>query len=267
MAPPPVSYGYDAGIARITMKAGARHNCLTPAMVTGLHEGFDKAMRDGAELIVLSGEGPSFSSGGDVRAFLSHAEVGDLEDYARTLVGDLHAFILKMLDCDAPILAPLQGMVTGGALGLILASDLVVMADDAFLQPYYAQVGYSPDGGWTALLPECIGPRRALAIQLLNERISAAQACELGIAHALCPVAQLDAKIEAWVTRLQSMDQGSLASTKRLIWSTARRAEIARKLEAETENFVHLILRKDVEDRMRDFLSTLGKGKNELRSV
>ncbi|MFX5937574.1 enoyl-CoA hydratase/isomerase family protein, partial [Acinetobacter baumannii] len=86
---------------------------------------------------------------------------GERRLYAAALIGALTAVILRLLDLPCPLITALAGPVTGGSCGLVFTADLVVMGPRAFIQPYYVDVGFAPDGGWTALLPERIGPARA----------------------------------------------------------------------------------------------------------
>src|SRR3546814_9842631 len=71
--------------------------------------------------------------------------------------------------------------VTGGSLGLALACDIAVGGPGTSFAPWYTAVGFSPDGGWTGLLPERIGRARALDIQLLNRLVDADEAHRIGL--------------------------------------------------------------------------------------
>jgi hypothetical protein len=134
--------------------------------------------------------------------------------YADHVVGGLNRAILRLAALPCPVIAQVQGALTGGALGLVLAADLVAMDRAAFIQPYYVRVGFAPDGGWTAMLPARIGARRARAIQLLNTRLSALRRAALGTR----PVGQR--RSGRGGGRLagpaSDHDPGAMAATKRL---------------------------------------------------
>ena len=157
------------GAVRLVLDRPTRHNSLVPSLLADFHSALVAAIAARPIAIVLTGAGRSFSTGGDLGGF--QAEAADpvgLAAYADELVGALNDAILGLLACPVPIIAAVNGPVTGGSLGMVLAADLVAMADDAFIQPYYAEVGFAPDGGWTALLPERIGAARAAAILMLE---------------------------------------------------------------------------------------------------
>ncbi|HCR80727.1 MAG TPA: enoyl-CoA hydratase/isomerase family protein, partial [Alcanivorax sp.] len=100
----------------------------------------------------LDAEGRSFSTGGDVGGFYDTPRA-ERHDYASRVVGTLNAVILDLLSLPLPTVAAVHGMVTGGSVGLVLACDIVVAGPRASFAPWYTRVGYSPDGGWTALMP------------------------------------------------------------------------------------------------------------------
>ena len=108
-------------------------------------------------------------------------------DYAQEVVGLLNEVILALIDLPVPVVACVHGPVTGGSLGLVLAADLILVAPEASFTPYYSVIGPSPDGGWTAMLPAVIGEKRAAAVLMLNETISAEQAVAWGMAQRIVP--------------------------------------------------------------------------------
>lgn len=260
MTQPPLILTERVGAAwTVTLNRPDRHNALTAELIEALRAAIADRPDDAAAL-VLTGSGRSFSTGGDIGRFRAEAESADgLAAYADRTVGGLHAAVMDLLACPVPVIARVNGPVTGGALGLVLAADLVAMAEDAFLQPYYVDIGFAPDGGWTALLPERIGPARAAGLQLLNRRTSAAEAQRWGLATALAPRADLDRLVADWVAALAGKERDSLHTTRRLIWDDARRAAVGHRLEAERQAFVALVGRPEVRRRMDDFLANLKK--------
>ena len=231
-----------------------RHNALIPALIFDLRTAIAEAAKKDPTALVLSGRGSSFSTGGDLGGFLDHARSQiELRAYADLLVGGLHDTILDLLAFPAPVLASVNGPVTGGSTGLILAADLVAIADTAFVQPYYSQVGFGPDGGWTALLPDRIGTSRALAIQYRNTRISAAEALDLGLAAATGPAGELSATVDGWVSDLGKGFAQTHQVTRQNVWDDIRRADVRRRLDQEKHRFLDLIGRQGTLEGMKEF--------------
>lgn len=253
-----VSVESHGDVGWIWLERSARHNSLTPALVAELAEAAGGLACSDLVAVVLSGRGPSFSTGGDIDAFLAESDdPATLRAYAETVVGGLNEAILALSDLPMPLIARVNGPLTGGALGLALAADMTVMAEDAFIQPYYGTVGFAPDGGWTAMLPDRVGVSRAIALQCLNRRITAAEALEWGLADAVVPRADLDARIADWVASIDRMDPETLRESKRLIRNTAWRGRLIEGLRAEKAAFVKLIGREAAIGQMSAFVQSM----------
>lgn len=242
------------GVATLTLNRPARHNALVPELIDALDAALDSLAATPPAILVLRGAGRSFSTGGDVAAFASLPR-GARRAYAAGLVGALNQAILKLLALPCPVIAAVHGPVTGGSCGLLFASDLVAMGPRGFLQSYYADVGFSPDGGWTALLPERIGPARAGAIQMLNRRIGAGEAVALGIAQAAPAEDEFEAVIAGWLAALRGKVGPSLAATRALLMPPERLRAVADGLERERLSFLDLIETDETEAGMARFLA------------
>lgn len=248
----PVRMAVGDGVARVTLAAPGRCNALTAELLDALNDTLDRAAAEAPRALVLAAEGRHFSTGGDVARFAAEVAAGRGEAYARRTLGGLNAAMLRLMRMPCPVIACAQGAVTGGALGLLLAADLAVLGAGGFVQPYYAEVGFAPDGGWTALLPGRIGPARALEIQILNRRIDAGEAAALGIVQAVAVAPE--AQVEVWLDTLSRHVPGTLADTKRLIRDTEA---TERALAAELDAFTARIGTVEVRDGMARFLAGL----------
>ncbi|MCT4656172.1 MAG: enoyl-CoA hydratase/isomerase family protein [Cohaesibacter sp.] len=236
--------------ATLTLNRPEKHNSLVPELTAALNQHLAAlSKRSDLASVILNANGRSFSTGGDVKGFW---EAEDRITYSRELVGALNEAILALMALPCPVLANVHGPITGGSLGLMLAADLVAISPKTFAQPYYSVVGFAPDGGWTAILPDRIGARQAGRILALNERLEAEQLIALGLADALCddPAEQ----VRQWQSEMGRMVQGTLYAAKRLLY--AERAETYRKaLECERQAFIDRISLPEVSEGMRDFLA------------
>lgn len=238
----------DGGLRTITLARPERHNALIPELLEQLLAALD--VPSPVRAVVLAAEGRSFSTGGDVAAFA--ARDGDERvAYARRIVGRLNEVVLAMLRLRVPVVAAVHGPVTGGSIGLVLASDLVLVGRGAWFAPYYVDVGFSPDGGWTALLPDRIGATRAAAIQLANDRVDAETAVDWGLASRLVD-GDVAAAAQQVARNLTAKVPGSVERTKRLLVGDVE--EIERRLDAELESFVDQIATSEATDGMAAFL-------------
>lgn len=246
----------DEGVAVLRLNRPDRHNSLVPDLMQAVRTCIAGARRADPVALVVTGIGKSFSTGGDIGGFLANAETDEaLLAYADDLVGALHDTVLELLSFPAPVLAAINGPVTGGSAGFLLASDLVAMADHAFLQPYYGEVGFGPDGGWTALLPERVGTSKALEIQYLNQRITADQAVRLGLASCAVPASELDRTISSWITTIRTKKTSSLVATRAGVWDEHRIGLVRRRLDAEKKRFLENITLASTRSGMAAFVS------------
>jgi len=243
-----LAYGGPLGI--VTLNHAQRHNSLTPPFLQALLHSLAE-VPETARALLLQANGRSFSTGGDVKGFYEHLD--DLAEYADELVGLLNQVILAMLDYPIPIVTAVHGIVTGGSLGLVLASDVVLVTPDASFTPYYNVVGFSPDGGWASWLPTIIGPRRTAESLLYNRTISAREAVDWGLATRLVDVAQIQAEARETANRIASMKSGSTWHTRQLL--NGNRSFIAHGLEREKRHFVQQITTPEARQGILDFMA------------
>jgi len=237
--------------ARLTMTAG-RANSLEPGLLGDLASALDETEAQDASAILICG-GRNFSSGGDVRAFHRASLDGEAVAYANAVVPHLQAIVGRLIAMPRLVVVAARGAVTGGSAGLLFAADLAVLAPDAFVQPYYAKVGFAPDGGWTALLPERIGAGRALEWLQSDRRLNASALCDAGLATAVSDTPEMTA------ARLTAEGEiGTRLATKALVWDEARRARINARLEAETAAFLERIVQPDTALGMSRFIERIG---------
>jgi len=241
----------DATIANLILNRPERHNSLVPEMLEQFLEALAQINDSSTvRVVLLTANGRSFSTGGDLRGFYEHR--ADLEEYAAYLVGLLNRAILAMIEMPLTLVTAIHGMVTGGSLGLVLASDLVLVTPQASFTPFYSVVGFSPDGGWTAMLPAIIGPRRTSQALMANHTISAQQAVEWGLVNRLVAPDELDSQARQLANEIAGMQPGSLKATKRLMW--ADRQALEARLEAERDRFLKQVVTQEARQGLAAFL-------------
>jgi 2-(1,2-epoxy-1,2-dihydrophenyl)acetyl-CoA isomerase len=129
--------------------------------------------------IVLTGAGKGFCSGQALNdARMLAMGMGTL---GAAVIERYNPLILALLQSTKPTVAAINGVVTGAGLGLALACDLRITADDALFSTGFANIGLAVDAGVSLLLPRIIGYGRALELTLLGERIDAVRAHAIGL--------------------------------------------------------------------------------------
>ena len=235
----------------LTLNRAERHNSLVPELLAEMLAALEMASTQAdARAVVLQANGRSFSTGGDVRGFYEHRD--DLEAYASEIVGLLNRVILAMVELQVPIVAAVHGIVTGGSMGLVLGSDIVLVAPEASFTPYYSVVGFSPDGGWTALLPPVIGLKRTGEILMRNGTITAEQAVAWGLASRIVPAERIRKEALSTAEDLATMKAGSIGHTKATLGPACD--DLEARLEAERSRFVQQIVTTEARQGIEAFL-------------
>jgi 2-(1,2-epoxy-1,2-dihydrophenyl)acetyl-CoA isomerase len=238
-------------VAILTLHRAQRHNSLVPELLRALMAALDAAVsKPDLRAVVLQADGRSFSTGGDVGAFFDHR--AEITGYAAELVSLLNETIMAMVRLPVPVVAAVHGIVTGGSLGLVLASDLVLLTPDASFTPFYGVVGFSPDGGWTAMLPQLIGVKRATEALLLNRSIQAPEAVAWGLANRVVPVDRIREEARTVAEAIANMKSGSIRRTRRLLWPDT--AQLAARLEQERQAFLTQVATPEALQGMEAFL-------------
>lgn len=174
---------------------------------------FQRAGEDEAvAVLVLTGTGRAFSAGADIKAM---DRMGD-RDFAR-LAELFQGLARAARSLDKPILGALNGITIGGGLEIALLCDLRIAARSAVFALPDAQLGFSPTGGLTYLLPRIVGLGRAFHLLLTCERLDAAEAERIGLVTEVVEDAALDDRMAEIAAHLASCPRLGLKSIKRAL--------------------------------------------------
>jgi len=170
----------DGNIAEIILNRKETYNAFNLEMVSQLakHLAF-MAVDNSVRGIIITGKGPSFCAGGDLRWAVSFSEKPGYS--FRTLASQFHLAVTEIRRMKKPVVAAINGIAAGGGFSLALACDFRIMEKSAILKQAYTANGLSIDGGGTFTLPRIVGVARALEIAALDAPISAKQALEWGL--------------------------------------------------------------------------------------
>lgn len=164
-------------------------NAFNFELIAALQAAFKQAERDDqARCVVLSGAGDNFSAGQDVTVFLGAGDISYREHLQRTY----NPLILQIRRLEKPVLAALNGAVSGAALGIALACDLRLATERTRFVVGFGGIGLAPDSAVSLLLPALIGLGRATEFTFSNLPIDAEQALAWGLVNRLAPTDQLN---------------------------------------------------------------------------
>lgn len=222
-ASPPQSWNHfrfevAEGVATITFDRPKRLNALTFQVYADLRDLLtDVPQREDVRVVVITGTGRGFSSGGDVNEIIGELQKMDPRDLLAftRMTGTVTQ---RMRDCPVPIIASVNGVAAGAGAVIALAADLRIMAASATFSFLFTRVGLSGgDMGAAYLLPRLIGLGRATELLLLGEPVTAQRALAIGLANGVVEDNELSAQTTLLARRLAEGPALAHAATKMLI--------------------------------------------------
>lgn len=241
-----------AGVATITLANAATRNAidrpLTEAMCERLRQ---VAQAPDVAAILVRADGPAWCVGGSIRLF--EAAGDDVHDVVSAFAEPLNTWVTLLHECPKITIAAVHGAVGGGGIGVMLAHDVVLAADDTVFVLGYGRLGANPDAGTSYFLARDVGYRRALDLYLGNERIDADRALALGMINRVLPAAELRAAAAAQAARIAAGPRQAYATTKRLL-RQAGDGHLARQLDDEIRSFADHSRTADFREGVRAFL-------------
>jgi len=207
------------GVGHLRLNRPEASNSMNVEFLRTLHDAILTAHGEPRlRALLLSGEGPNFCAGGDVKTFASKG--ADLPDYLRQATSWLQACVQGLLSLQVPVVASVHGYAAGGGgFGLVCASDLVVAGESAKFLAGATRVGMAPDAGVSVTLPLLVGLRKALDIIMTNPVLSAAEALDIGLITRVVPDGELAERSLDLARSLAGGATQALGAAKRLVWS------------------------------------------------
>ena len=204
------------GVATVRLNRPEKMNALNMALIGELTATFQEIQRDDSvRAVVLTGNGPAFSAGGDFEAIQALWQAPPVES-RRALLDGLE--VLKALwRLERPTLALVNGAAVGGGLSLALACDFVLAAETATLSFPFVRLGIIPDLGALYLVPRLVGARRAKELLMSGRTFTAREAAEIGLINRAVPKDALDSEGMALAHELAQGATRALGLTKTLL--------------------------------------------------
>lgn len=220
------------GVATVTMNRPELHNAFNEEMIARLTETFAALDRDPAvRVVVLTGNGASFSAGGDLnwmKKFVHYSHAENMADAMKL------ATMLKTLDrLSKPTIAAVNGATFAGGVGLLSCCDVVVAVESAIFSISEVKIGLAP-ATISPYVVAAIGPRAARRYFTSAERFDARTAEKIGLVHeVVADHAALAAKRDELVKAYLGNGPEAISAAKDLVFAVAAR-EVDAALMTET---------------------------------
>jgi enoyl-CoA hydratase/carnithine racemase len=247
-------YQVQDGVATVTFSRPDTLNSLTFGVYAELERlAFACRTDDAVRVLVLTGTGKGFCSGGDVHEIigeLGKRDVKGMLEFTR-MTG---AVVRNLRLLEKPVIAAINGIAAGAGAVLALASDFRIMADTARFAFLFTRVGLTgADMGAAKLLPRVVGFGRATELLMLGDTIDAATAERYGLVYRVVPGERLAEETRALARRLADGPGQALGMTKRLLeneWGM----DLVAAIEAEAQAQALLLMADDHKEFYRAFI-------------
>ena len=195
-------------VATITLDSPGNRNALSSVLLTELHAAFSVALADPAvRVVVLTGTGPVFCSGADLKEARQHPAAGPAR----------YPQLLELIWTAAkPVVCRVNGSARAGGIGLIAACDIAVATEPATFAFTEVRIGVAPAIIAVTCLRRML-PRAASEYFLTGETFGAARAAQIGLLTSVVAEADLDAETDRYVGLLRRGAPGALAATKEIL--------------------------------------------------
>lgn len=189
-----------------------RVNAFNFELIAATQEAFKRAAQDTqVRCVVLTGKGGFFSAGQDIITFKRLTDI----PFRYHLLRTYNPLVLQIRGLEKPVLAAVNGPVSGAALGLALACDLRIASDRAQFVVGFNRIGLALDSAVSLLLPVLIGLGRAMEFTFSNAPITAEQALTWGLVNRVVPADQLAEQAFDWAVQLAHGPTHAMGLAKR----------------------------------------------------
>ena len=238
-------------IATITLNRPERLNAFDAEMLDDWVEALqDARTNDDVQVVVLTGAGRAFCSGGDVGNMKERSAAAPLQH--KRWLENVHRVPLAMEALDKPTIAALNGAAVGAGLDMALMCDLRFAAEGARFSEGYVKVGLIPGDGGSFFLPRLVGPAKALELLWTGDFFDAQQALRLGIVNRVVPPEELMPTVYAFAERLANGPTVAIRTIKRMVYAGLR-MDLRSHLDLTSSNMSFIRFTEDHQEGVQAF--------------
>lgn len=222
----------DEGQVRlITLNRPERHNATSAELVLEINEALPLPEEGSIRAVVITGNGRSFSSGGDLKAKPLPIEPG-----SRRMREIFNPMVMRLTALPMPVIAAVNGPALGAGLSLALAADLRVASSRAIFSSGFVDVGLATDTGSSYFLPRLVGYGRAFEILATGRKVGAEEALSIGLVSSVVAPEELLDHARETAGLLASKPGIAVSGLKELMESSTNNS-LAEQLELEARMF------------------------------
>lgn len=234
----------------ITLNRPKRLNAINSQMIAELSNVLDMIAGDNDLKVVIITGGPEyFSAGADISEIVHIKEINQGFEFSRKIQKTFD----QIENLPKPVIAAISGLALGGGCEMALACDLRIASETATLGVPEINIGVLPGAGGTQRLPRLLGICKAKELLFTGDRITAQEACQLGLINKVVPGDQLMAEARKMAEKIASKPPLALKMAKYLV-NTGINIDLESALRMEAQALAYLFMTKDKDEGMNAFL-------------
>ena len=203
-------------VMTITLNAPETMNAFSPEMHYSMSRIWEDVQDDPeVNVVVLTGAGRAFSAGGNLIAMQQKIDRPELWD--ATSLPEAKRIIFRMLECDKPVIARVNGHAVGLGATIALMCDIIIAADTAKIGDPHVNAGLVAGDGGALMWPQLIGFARAKEYLFTGDLMTATEAHRIGLINHVVPAEELDEKVYSLARRIAAGATKSIRWTKQVI--------------------------------------------------
>ncbi|XP_076014384.1 enoyl-CoA delta isomerase 2 [Genypterus blacodes] len=248
----------ENNITTITLNRPAKKNAITTQMYRDIISALGDAAKDNSVITVITGAGDFYCSGNDLSNFTKIPEAG-IQQMAKDAGELLRDYVKAYIDFPKPLVAVVNGPAVGISVTVLGLFDLVYSTDRATFHTPFSQLGQSAEGCSSYTFPKIMGNVKASEMLLFNKKLTAVQACELGLVTEVFPESSFQSEVWPRLKAYAKLPPNSLTLSKQLIWSTEKE-----RLHAVNDAEVELLVERWTSDECINAIMNFFSSKSKL---
>ncbi|WP_291084355.1 enoyl-CoA hydratase-related protein [Flavobacterium sp. BFFFF1] len=205
----------ENNIGFITLNRPEVFNSFNREMALLMQDTLDQCAKDdNVRAIVITGAGKAFCAGQDLKE-VTTPEL--MPGFRKILEEHYNPIIQKIRTIEKPVVGAVNGVAAGAGANIALACDIVVASENAAFIQAFSKIGLVPDSAGTFFLPRLIGFQKAMALMMLGDKVSSAEALQMGMIYKVFTPETFEAEVLKLATTLATMPTKALGLTKRLL--------------------------------------------------
>uniref|UniRef100_H3A3D2 Enoyl-CoA delta isomerase 2 n=1 Tax=Latimeria chalumnae TaxID=7897 RepID=H3A3D2_LATCH len=245
----------EENITTIRLNRPEKKNAISIVMYNEIMQALEEAAKDESTITVITGTGDYYCSGNDINNFTMIPPEG-IEKMAKDSAQLLKNFVLHFIDFPKPLIAVVNGPAVGVSVTLLGLFDAVYATDRATFHTPFSQLGQSPEGCSSYIFPKLMGSAKATEVLSFNKKLTAREACDLGLVTEIFPDASFQKEIWLRLRGCAKLPKMSLVYAKQLSRGPEKEKLYAVNIQ-ECERLEERWLSEDCRNAIAKFFTSL----------